>query len=68
MVKNSLILGGAGALGKSVVTSFKRGGWRVLNVDLNENGEADKNLKIETSPMKLQVPNIVAETKSFAKE
>jgi NAD(P)-dependent dehydrogenase (short-subunit alcohol dehydrogenase family) len=46
MGKTALILGGAGALGQGVVTSFKRHGWRLLSLDLAENTQADSNFLI----------------------
>jgi len=35
--KIGLIVGGSGALGRSVVNSFKLNGWRMLNIDVNPN-------------------------------
>ena len=35
--KVGLILGGSGALGKSVVDQFKQKGWRLLNIDIANN-------------------------------
>ena len=35
--KLGLIIGGSGALGKSVITVFKRNGWRLLNIDFQGN-------------------------------
>ena len=35
--KVGLIVGGSGALGKSVVSVFKQHGWRLLNLDVRPN-------------------------------
>ena len=45
--KRALILGGNGALGRAMVSSFKQRSWSVLNVDLNKNEEADGNIVIK---------------------
>ena len=45
--KSSLILGGNGALGKSMVKSFKAKGWKVASLDLHANTEADQNIIID---------------------
>ncbi|CAO3615973.1 unnamed protein product [Cunninghamella blakesleeana] len=37
------VYGGAGGLGRSLVTYFKSKGYRVINIDLVENKEADSN-------------------------
>ncbi|KAI9306760.1 hypothetical protein BJ944DRAFT_263020 [Cunninghamella echinulata] len=37
------VYGGAGALGRTLVTYFKSKGYRVINIDLVENKEADAN-------------------------
>lgn len=44
MVKTSLILGGNGALGRSLVRAMKQGGWNVVSIDLQSNNEADSNI------------------------
>ena len=46
--KLGLIVGGSGALGRSVVTVFKNKGWRLLNIDLAPNTEADLNLLLDS--------------------
>ncbi len=46
--KLGLIVGGSGALGRSVVTVFKSKGWRRLNIDLAPNTEADLNLLLDS--------------------
>ena len=35
--KIGLIVGGSGALGNSILTTFKQNGWRMLNVDYRTN-------------------------------
>jgi NAD(P)-dependent dehydrogenase (short-subunit alcohol dehydrogenase family) len=42
--KSSLIIGGAGQLGKLVVATFKNKGWRVLSADVRNNEDAEQNL------------------------
>ncbi len=46
--KLGLVIGGSGALGKSVVTVFKRNGWRLLNLDITANAEADVNFILDS--------------------
>ena len=46
--KTGLIIGGSGALGSSVVTVFKRRGWKLLNIDVKANDHADSNFVIST--------------------
>jgi len=45
--KVGLVVGGSGALGKNVITVFKRHGWSLLNLDLNPNDEAKSNFIID---------------------
>ena len=47
--KIGLIVGGSGALGRSVVSSFKKNGWRIMNIDVNSNDQADVNFKLSTT-------------------
>jgi NAD(P)-dependent dehydrogenase (short-subunit alcohol dehydrogenase family) len=47
--KLGLIVGGSGALGKSVVSVFKRRGWSLLNIDIHPNTEADINLVLDSN-------------------
>ena len=47
--KKSLILGGAGALGKAMVTTFKNKGWGVASLDLVKNTSADANILLDPS-------------------
>lgn len=47
MNKTSLILGGNGALGKAMVTQFKKAGWRVASMDLMQNQEADLSILVD---------------------
>ena len=53
MAKNSLIVGGAGALGRAVVDVFKRKGWRVASMDLVNHDKADTNIILKHD-MKIQ--------------
>ena len=45
--KSSLILGGSGSLGRAMVSSFRAGGWSVVNMDLTENQEANTNILVK---------------------
>jgi NAD(P)-dependent dehydrogenase (short-subunit alcohol dehydrogenase family) len=47
--KVGLVVGGSGALGKNVVSVFKRHGWSLLNLDLKTNDEAKSNFIIDPS-------------------
>ncbi len=47
--KVGLIVGRSGALGKNVITVFKRHGWSLLNLDLKANEEANSNFIIDPS-------------------
>ena len=48
MAKTSLIVGGNGALGRAMVSAFKRSGWRVATIDLTHNAEADKHITVRS--------------------
>jgi dihydropteridine reductase len=50
-MKKVLILGGSGALGKSVVNTFKltKPNWNVINLDFIENKNADSNYKLNST-------------------
>ena len=50
-MKNILVIGGSGALGKSVVNTFKNSKpvWKVFNLDFNDNNTADTNIKIDNN-------------------
>ena len=51
--RTSLILGGNGALGRAMVSSFKTGGWKVVSLDLTENSDANSNVLVKPDePMK----------------
>ena len=41
-----LVVGGSGALGKSVVNAFKKINWQVANIDVIQNDKADINYLI----------------------
>ncbi len=47
MAKKSLIVGGAGALGRSVIDVFKHKGWQVASLDLNSYNKADANIILD---------------------
>ena len=42
--RKSLILGGNGALGRSMVDSFRKGGWKVVSLDITENPAASTSV------------------------
>ena len=42
-----LVVGGSGALGKSVVSAFKKINWNVTNIDVVNNQDADSNLLVD---------------------
>ncbi len=66
--KIGLVVGGSGALGKSVVSVFKNNGWRLLNVDLTANTEADFNLILDSQKkMQEQISQVHKETSNFSK-
>lgn len=69
MSKASLIVGGNGALGRSVVSAFKRSGWRVASMDLHANSDADTNIVIQKdTSLSQQLVSIKASCQKFAKE
>ena len=41
--KVGLVVGGSGALGHSVISVFKKNGWKLLNIDMRANASADSN-------------------------
>ena len=47
--KQGLIIGGSGALGSSVVSVFRKHGWRMLNIDLKPNEQADSNFVLDSN-------------------
>lgn len=47
--KYGLIVGGSGALGTKVLSVFKKGGWKVINVDYRKHDEADANVLLDSS-------------------
>jgi NAD(P)-dependent dehydrogenase (short-subunit alcohol dehydrogenase family) len=49
-MKNLLIVGGSGALGRSVISHFKKSTplWKVFNIDFKSNDLADNNYKIQS--------------------
>ena len=67
--KKALVLGGNGALGRAMVASFQSKGWKVLNVDLNDNEQADGNIIVKSGPsMQEQISLIYDETNKFSNE
>ncbi|KAJ3319327.1 hypothetical protein HDU76_000589 [Blyttiomyces sp. JEL0837] len=47
MPSQAVVYGGAGALGKALVSSFKASSWSVISVDYRENEEADQNIVLD---------------------
>ena len=67
MAKNSLIVGGAGALGRAVVDVFKRKGWRVASMDLANHDKADTNIILKPDvKIQTQLPNLISHVKDFS--
>jgi NAD(P)-dependent dehydrogenase (short-subunit alcohol dehydrogenase family) len=46
--KVGLIVGGSGVLGRAVADSFKKNGWRMLNIDVTNNDKVDSNFQLST--------------------
>ena len=46
-----MIVGGNGTLGKAIVSALKARNWRILNIDLHKNAEADVNVLVENKPL-----------------
>ena len=46
--KVGLVVGGSGSLGKSVVSSFRKNGWKILNIDVRPNENATDNISLST--------------------
>jgi NAD(P)-dependent dehydrogenase (short-subunit alcohol dehydrogenase family) len=62
--KVGLIVGGSGALGKNVISVFKRNGWSLLNLDVKVNEEANSNFIIDpTKRMQEQVAQVHEHTR-----
>lgn len=49
MAKKSLIVGGAGALGRGIINVFKNKGWQVMSMDFKSHEKADSNLILDSS-------------------
>lgn len=65
--KVGLIVGGSGALGRCVVDSFKRNGWKMLNIDVVNNDKADSNYQLSAQEkLQAQIDKIHAHTLSFS--
>lgn len=65
-MKNALILGGSGALGKSLVQAFKSSKpiWKVINIDMFSNKEADMNYEIKKNLDASEIKEIKNKIKS----
>jgi prephenate dehydrogenase len=48
MAKKSLVVGGAGALGRSVINVFKNKGWKVASMDFVNHDKADANVHLDS--------------------
>ena len=67
--KQSLILGGNGALGKAMVNTFKAGGWRTVNLDLQTNNDACANIIVNQDiSMKAQVASLLSQSQKATPE
>jgi dihydropteridine reductase len=57
--KKCLIIGGAGALGKSVINEFRKNSiWKILNIDFKNNQNAHYNYQIQQSLKGEELKNI----------
>ena len=65
-LKSVLVIGGAGALGRSVVNTFKNmsPAWNVLNIDLVENKEANENIILPKNLDKTTIAKINSSIKN----
>ncbi|TNV75788.1 hypothetical protein FGO68_gene6037 [Halteria grandinella] len=65
--KIGLVVGGSGSLGSQVVSVFKRNGWKILNIDVNQNDKADVNIQLsKEKKIQDQISLIHETTKSFS--
>ena len=65
----SLIVGGNGALGKAMVSSFRAGGWNTVSLDVVANQEAQHNIIVNPNvSMKSQVSTLVSEVQRASVE
>ena len=65
--KTSLIIGGSGALGRAMVSSFRSGGWSVCNVEFSANDEANQNILInKDEPLRTQVGGILDQAAKYS--
>ncbi|KAJ3183193.1 hypothetical protein HDU85_002219 [Gaertneriomyces sp. JEL0708] len=48
MMQNVLVYGGSGALGRQIVSHFRRAQWAVTSVDISPNSEAHHNIVLDT--------------------
>jgi len=68
-MKAGLILGGNGALGKAMVSTFKKGGWKVVSLDIGANSEADVNVLVDADqPMKKQASSLLQQSITASKQ
>lgn len=64
-LKSVLVIGGAGALGRSVVKTFKNisPAWNVISIDLLENKDANENILLQRKIDKSTIVNISSNLK-----
>lgn len=43
------IVGGSGALGRSIVSRFTQASWTVTNIDFNSNDDATRNIQLNST-------------------
>ena len=65
MAKKSLIVGGAGALGRGVIQVFKNKGWKVASLDFASNDKADANIVLQHTD-KLPIADIYKQVSGFS--
>ena len=59
-MKNVLVVGGSGQLGRTIIKSFKFNApkWNVMNIDFKNNTEADNNFIIKKKLIKEEILEI----------
>jgi NAD(P)-dependent dehydrogenase (short-subunit alcohol dehydrogenase family) len=62
----SLVIGGNGALGRSVTRMFKQTGWKVISMDVDVCKYSDSNIIVDArKTIREQAANLVAQTDKY---
>jgi dihydropteridine reductase len=65
-MSTAIVVGGAGALGRSIVNSLKKNSIKAISIDLVKNDDATFNVTIDnTAPLAGQVPSIKSQLKKY---